>query len=65
MRLRQLGSRMFDLFRAPHSCADGPMQGEILILSEHSTSTAWVEVNGERGRYVTDDRGRLQWERME
>jgi hypothetical protein len=39
------------------------MQGEQVALSEHSNSTAWLEVRGEVGRYVTDKRGRLTWEK--
>jgi hypothetical protein len=63
VNLRRLGTRLLGLFVRTHQCADGPMQGEQVALSEHSNSTAWLEVRGEVGRYVTDKRGRLTWEK--
>jgi hypothetical protein len=43
-------------------CNDGPMQGQKIVLTEYSRSTAWLEVNGQIGRYVANRDGRLQWE---
>jgi hypothetical protein len=61
--LRRFGSRLLGLFTRSHVCANGPMQGEELILSEHSPNSAWLEVGGTVGRYVLDKKtGRLKWE---
>ncbi len=53
--------RALGLFKSAHRCADGPMAGQELVLSEHSRNTAWVVINGEIGRYVLS-RGALRWE---
>ena len=63
MTIRQIGTRFLALFRKPHACQNGPMRGEILMLSEYSTATAWLDINGQTGRYIADERGRLHWEK--
>lgn len=65
MKFQRLISRLqqkLGLCSTPHVCDNGPMEGESLVLSEHSRNTAWLEVNGQVGRYVTDKRGKLVWE---
>jgi hypothetical protein len=62
MSLRRFITRSLALFTRLHRCADGPMQGAALILSEHSPNSAWVEVRGEVGRYVMGKDGALRWE---
>ena len=64
MKLSRFLTRALALFTRSHKCADGPMQGEAVILTEHSRASAWMEVRGEVGRYVEGEDGRLHWERL-
>jgi hypothetical protein len=65
MNLARFATNRIALFFSMHKCHDGPMQGAGLALSEHSPNTAWIEVNGRVGRYVTDKRGNLVWQSRE
>lgn len=62
--IRAFLTRTLGLLFRSHKCADGPMQGETLILTENSNASAWIEIRGEIGRYVRDKDGRLTWERL-
>lgn len=61
--LRSIGSRILGLFTRSHQCEGGPLAGSALVLTERSTSTAWVEVRGEIGRYVINSKGDLEWQK--
>jgi hypothetical protein len=62
MNLQRFASRTLSLIFNVRRCDDGPLAGNGLALSENSPNTAWLEVNGRVGRYVTDKRGKLVWQ---
>ena len=62
MRIGRFLSRMLGLSAQSHVCENGPMEGESIVLTEHSPNSAWIEIRGVVGRYVSDGQGRLKWE---
>lgn len=59
--MRHQGTPRLPLLADAYTCADGPAQGARIVLTEHSRSTAWLDIRGDVGRYVLQD-GKLKWE---
>lgn len=60
-----LTTRRLPLLYGLWQCQGGPCAGEWVVLTENDDKTAWIDWRGEVGRYESNNRGKLIWQRQD
>ena len=50
-RPKEFGTKVLPLYGKGHLCVGGPLRGAYIFITEHSRNTAYIEVDGDFGKY--------------